>query len=770
MAKPPPIVAAEQDLSHLIQQWLATEIGLSQMTGDSPSHEGDGGQMPLDGQFHLLRQIFVTSPVGMAVVEAATCRIVVANPSLGHMLGCTVQDLIQLTLHDLILPDPAPILAGTFTGEETCAPQAPASLPKSCSTGLEVSLECSCRAKLGHRVWVNLSLTPLQTPRRSDAATPAADGEPIALTLATLEDITRRKQTEIALAAREARYRTLVSNLPGAVYRMRQKSTTASSGAPPWTMTFISDGIVDILGFSASDLIDAATLRYDHLVHPEDRHRVRRNMADAVARQVPFRLEYRCLSKGGQYRWVLDQGQVSWDEQRRCLDGVLIDITDLKTTEAQLAYRTSHDTLTGLPNRALFFSHLDRSLQTDATGSYPALAVLMIDIDNFKQINDCMGHSVGDQLLIEVSTRLRACLRSEDFVARLGGDEFGVQVNGVMGLAEITQLADAVRRTMQQPFVLGDHSLTVSVSLGITLQGQGSMVIYYQAQDMLRDAEIAMYRAKQQGRSQFALYDTSMQQRAIDRLELETALRDACSRHELVAYYQPIVHIDTMTLAGFEVLVRWQHPTKGLIPPDQFIPVAEEMGLILTIDDQMMTLACQQLSQWRRCIPQMPPIFLSLNLSTCHFTRPDMVKHITQVIQAHGLQPHQIKLEVTESALMDKSDITHRTLQTLSQMGFSLSLDDFGTGYSSLSYIHQYPMRTLKIDRSFIMNLHQRPESSQIVGAIIAMASSLKLDVVAEGVETQAHVDHLKQLRCQYGQGYWFAKPLPAAEAEAWLH
>ncbi|MFH7242554.1 MAG: EAL domain-containing protein [Spirulina sp.] len=771
MAKPSPIAVADQVLSRLVQQWLAAELSLSQMPGNSPGHEEDGGQTALDSQSHLLQQIFVTSPVGMAVVDTATCRLVVANPALGQMLGYTTQELTQLTLHDLILlPDANLPPTDPLTGEDSLKLKNVPALPDPCAMGLGISLERSCRSKLGHRVWVNLSLTPLQTPPCSVAAIPTAHGGAIDLTLATLEDITQRKQTEIALAAREDRYRTLVSNLPGAVYRMRQQPVMADPNASPWVMTFISDGIVDILGFSASDLVGPAALGRDDLIHPEDRHRVRRDMADAVARQVPFRLEYRCLSKDGQYRWVLDQGQVSRDNQRRCLDGVLMDITDLKTTEAQLAYRTSHDTLTGLPNRALFFSHLDRSLQTAATGSYPALAVLMIDIDNFKQINDCMGHGVGDQLLIEVATRLRTCLRSEDFVARLGGDEFAVQVNGVTRLVDITQLADAICRTMQHPFVLGDHSLTVSVSLGITLQGQGSMVLYYQAQDMLRDAEIAMYRAKQQGRSQFALYDTSMQQRAIERLELETDLRNACSRHELVVYYQPIIHLDTMTLAGFEVLVRWQHPTKGLVPPDYFIPVAEEMGLILAIDDQVMAIACQQLAQWQRGIPRMPPIFLSLNLSTRHFTRPDLVDQVTQTIQANGLQPHQIKLEVTESALMDKSDITHRTLQTLSQLGFGLSLDDFGTGYSSLSYIHQYPMRTLKIDRSFIMNLHRRPESSQIVGAIIAMATSLKLDVVAEGVETQAHVDYLKQLRCQYGQGYWFAKPLPAEEAEAWLH
>lgn len=571
------------------------------------------------------------------------------------------------------------------------------------------------------------------------------------------------------LATQENPYRTLISNLPGAVYRLRQLPLPRlGPETRPWELIFLSDGIATILGFSASAFTSGG-LDYSRLIHAEDRHRVNQERASAVANRGVFRLEYRCLAKDGQYRWVLDQGRWSHHGQQIYLDGVLIDITDIKTTEAQLAYRTSHDTLTGLPNRALLLNHLDRALQTDGSGTFPALAVLMLDIDNFKQINDCMGHSVGDQMLIEVSTRIHSCLHPDDFLARLGGDEFVVQVSDMAGLMEVTQLAERIRQTMQQSLDLDDLSLTISVSIGITLQGPGAMVIYHQAQDMLRDAEIAMYRAKQQGRAQFALYDTSMHQRAMERLELETALRNACTRHEFVVYYQPIVHLATNRLAGFEALVRWQHPTRGLVPPDCFIPMAEEMGIILDLDDCVMALACQQMAEWLRQWPHLPPLFLSLNLSTHHFTRPDLVDRLTQVLARAGLHPRQIKLEVTESALMDNSDVTRCTLKTLSQMGFGLSLDDFGTGYSSLSYLHQYPMHTLKIDRSFIINLHQHPEGSQIVGAIVAMATSLNLDVVAEGIETQAHVDYLKQLHCRYGQGYWFSRPMPATEVEPWL-
>jgi diguanylate cyclase (GGDEF)-like protein len=396
--------------------------------------------------------------------------------------------------------------------------------------------------------------------------------------------------------------------------------------------------------------------------------------------------------------------------------------------------------------------------------------VLILDADNFKQVNDCMGHSAGDQLLVEIATRLRTCLRPDDFIARLGGDEFVVQLNGIGGLMEVTQVAARIRRTMQKPFEVGELSITVSVSIGITLQGKGSMVIYHQAHDMLRDAEIAMYRAKQQGRSQFALYDTSMHQRAMERLELETALREACCQGDFVVYYQPIINLETDALAGFEALVRWQHPVRGIIAPDRFIPIAEEMGLILTIDELVLSLACQQMMQWQNRWPQLPPLFLSVNLSTQHFTSPDLVERVTEVLGATGLNPHQLKLEITESALMENSELTHHTLHALNRLGVCISLDDFGTGYSSLSYIHQFPMHTLKIDRSFVTNLHQRPESGQIVGAIMAMAKSLNLDVVAEGIETSHHVDYLKQLHCQFGQGYWFARPLESDAAEQLLN
>jgi diguanylate cyclase (GGDEF)-like protein/PAS domain S-box-containing protein len=734
-------------LPKVLALWLAAEKSLENLADDSS----------IDGVLNeeSFQRVFTAAPIGMVVFDRQSYRLRAVNPAVCQMLGYTVEGLMGLTLLD-ILSDPMPM-------EDQTSPGWQGDWAFHSKLMIGEPLERACRSRQGQMVWVRLCLTDLR-----------ATGDLAPMALATFEDITLRKRAELALAVRETRYRNLVSNLPGAVYRMSPKDTHTNTldGVENWEVEFISDGILDILGFPAAAFTTGKDRCYYRVIHPEDAPRVWLAIANAVAQQVPFRLEYRCLSKDGQLRWVLDQGQGLGDSQQRCkyIDGVLLDITDLKATEAQLAYRTSHDVLTGLPNRALFFKHLDRALQPGPGDESYSLAVLILDVDNFKQVNDCMGHSAGDQLLVEIATRLRTCLRPDDFIARLGGDEFVVQLNGIAGLMDVTQVADRIRRTMQNPFEMGELSITVSVSIGITLQGKGSMVIYHQAHDMLRDAEIAMYRAKQQGRSQFALYDTSMHQRAMERLELETALREACCQGDFVVYYQPIIDLATDVLAGFEALVRWQHPVRGIIAPDRFIPIAEEMGLILTIDELVLSLACQQMMQWQNRWPSLPPLFLSVNLSTQHFTSPDLVERVTEVLGATGLNPHQLKLEITESALMENSELTHHTLHALNRLGVCISLDDFGTGYSSLSYIHQFPMHTLKIDRSFVTNLHQRPESGQIVGAIVAMAKSLNLDVVAEGIETAHHVDYLKQLHCQFGQGYWFARPLESDAAEQLLN
>ncbi|NJL45942.1 MAG: EAL domain-containing protein [Leptolyngbyaceae cyanobacterium SM2_3_12] len=726
-------LAPNHSLAAVLRQWTVTTQNLAPLSKEAI-------QAPRE-EVHL-NQVFAAAPLGMVLFNPQTCQLTKVNAALCHMLGYSAQELMTMTWLDLMAQADRsrtePCINRFITREGQPRPLEP--------------LEHCFVSKLGQAVWVNVHLAKL---------TEESPQPPVAL--AMLENITARKQAELALEVGESRYRALVSNLPGAVYRMVCRGEGPRSYPPiaGWTVEFISEGITEILGFEIEEFTQVSG-RFSHLIDPDEAPSILREIATALTQQSPFRLEYRCLAKDGQPRWLLDRGQGVWDIENnlKYVEGVLLDITHLKTTEAQLAHRTSHDSLTGLPNRALFFKHLDRALLGRSNG-INQLAVLVLDVDNFKVINDSMGHSVGDQLLVEIAIRLRTCLRPDDFIARLGGDEFVVHIHNIAGLTDVTLVADRIEQVMKQPFELPDLPITVSVSMGITLQSENSIVIYHQAHDMLRDAEIAMYRAKQEGRAQFALYDTSMHEQAMERLELETALRLACSQKEFVVYYQPIMNLGSETLAGFEALVRWQHPVQGLIMPDKFIPIAEETGLILAIDDLVLATACEQMVHWQRQWPLMAPLSLSVNLSTRHFTRPDLVDWVAQVLTTTGLVPHRLKLEITESVLINNGEQARHTLEGLNALGVSISLDDFGTGYSSLSYIHQFPMHTLKIDRSFVAELNQRPESGEIVGAILAMAKSLRLEVVAEGIETDQHLVYLKGLDCKFGQGYWFSRPWP---------
>jgi diguanylate cyclase (GGDEF)-like protein/PAS domain S-box-containing protein len=695
------------------------------------------------------RQIFAAAPLGMVIFDRQTWCFQEVNAAVCRMLGYAASELMAMSLADIMV-------AADRASNDTCL----AALQGHREEGHPT--EQRCVTKQDEELWVNLYITEIKPTL----------GYP-ALALALLEDITPRKRAELAVEASEARYRTLVSNLPGAVYRLVPPvcSSEVSVQHQNWLVEFISEGIAEILGFSPKECAERTANQYFELIHPEDRSWVAKTIADAIVQRQPFQMEYRCLSFDSGIRWVLDRGQAIWDNHQRLsqIDGVLLDITDLKITEAQLAYRTSHDTLTGLPNRALFFKHLDRALEQAQINRAYQFAVLMLDVDNFKLINDSVGHGLGDQLLIEIAARLRTCLRPTDFIARLGGDEFAVHLGGSSGLTDVTQVADRIAKVMKQPFELRDLQIMVTISIGISLQNPDVSVIYHQAQDMLRDAEIAMYRAKQHGRSQFALYDTGMHELAIERLELETALRLACENQSFVIHYQPIFNLASGGLAGFEALVRWHHPHQGIVTPDKFIPIAEETGLIIDIDDFVLQRACQQMLLWQEQFPCLPQLFLSVNLSTRHFKRPDLIERIRNILRSTGFTPSRLKLEITESVFLEQSQPNHAILQAISDLGVKISLDDFGTGYSSLSYIHQFPLHALKIDRSFVMDLHRRPESNQIVRAILAMACSLNLEVVAEGIETGQQMNCLQSLMCQYGQGYWFAKPLDQKAAEQLL-
>jgi len=698
------------------------------------------------------QHIFQAALCGMAVVNRGTGVLLEVNPALCHLLDYRAAKLLRLGFLELFGPEPpAPPL-----------PLIPTAQPQ----------EYCLRTRQGQGRWVRLGVTALTGP-----GTGPETGA--GLVLVTMVNLTPQKQTLAALALSESRYRTLVDNLPGAVYQAIPDDPT--DPAPLWRLKNISDGIGPILACGPANLVGQPFYHRCALMQDDDRARVQTALQVALAEGRGFQVEYRCLSTTGQLRWLLDRGLPHWDNQGQLqhIDGVLLDVTNLKTAEAQLAYRTSHDVLTGLPNRALCLRQLDRALQQSQLATYP-FALLVLDLDNFRLINDGLGHEVGDALLIEVGHRLRSCLRPGDGLARLGGDEFGMQLAPVTNLGEVTQVAERIQQVMAEPFA--PHQLSLSLSIGITVQSlhaqpeadplahpqaeYRSSVIYHQAQDMLRDAEIAMYRAKAAGGTRFALYDITMHQRAMERLEVETSLRRACEQGEFAVHYQPIVNLTDNRIVGMEALVRWPHPVRGLLFPDRFMAVAEETGLVLEIDFWVMATACRQVMAWQATIPAAREVTVSVNFSTHHFAQDNFVERVRAVLAETGLPPSRLKLEITETVLMQGGDRPRRILEALARLGIRISLDDFGTGYSSLSYIHQFPMHCLKIDRSFVMNLPQHSavfdKGGDIISAIVALAASLGLTVIAEGVETPQHQRQLVALGCGYGQGYLFAKPLPS--------
>ena len=426
---------------------------------------------------------------------------------------------------------------------------------------------------------------------------------------------------------------------------------------------------------------------------------------------------------------------------------------ELEALSNRYRYDALHDALTGLPNRAHFQKQLRQVVTQDRL-----FTALYLDFDRFKAVNDSYGHAVGDALLVAIGARLEACMRPGDLVARLGGDEFAVLLADPSDITDAVQVAERLIQVFQAPIQVDNHTLYCTTSIGIVLS-DGDRT---SAENVLRDADIAMYRAKASGRSQYVVFEPSMRENIQARLELETDLRGAVEREELVVYYQPVLHGASGKLAGFEALVRWQHPEHGLISPGEFVPLAEESGLIIGIDRWVLKTACAQLTAW---LPHSPELTLSVNLSSRQFTRPDLAPFVASVLTEFYLEPRHLKLELTEGLLMDLSLGVRETLAALRKLGIKLHIDDFGTGYSSLSYLQRFDADALKVDRSFVMRMLDSEDSAELVRTIINMAHNLKMKVVAEGVETNKQYVQLRALGCEYVQGYLFSKPVPAAAA-----
>ena len=441
------------------------------------------------------------------------------------------------------------------------------------------------------------------------------------------------------------------------------------------------------------------------------------------------------------------------------------DITQRKAAEEHLHYAATHDALTGLPNRVFFTDGLECAAQRVRLHKMYRFAVLFLDVDNFKIINDSLGHPVGDRLLIAIAQRLQTILRRFDRIARLGGDEFAIIVEEIRHAEDAVQLARRIHQVFQSPFPIDGHKVFVTVSIGIAMGD----AVQGPASDLLRDADTAMYYAKAMGPGRHAVFDYAMHTHTVDRLHVESDLRNALEREDLRIHYQPIVSLATGRIEGLEALVRWEHPTRGPISPSIFIPIAEETGAILPLGRWVLHAACRQMRDWQACLPKDSPVVMSVNLSARQFAQPDVVEQVDQTLKETGLEPSYLKLEVTETAAMKDAEAAIAVLTRLKELGVRLSLDDFGTGYSSLSFLHRFPLDTLKIDRSFIQRIDDAGRNWEIVRTIGALAENLGMDVVAEGVETAVQRAVLHRLGCQYGQGYYFSRPIDGQAVQALL-
>ena len=496
-------------------------------------------------------------------------------------------------------------------------------------------------------------------------------------------------------------------------------------------------------------------------VHPEEIEAVQTDvMAHLLGHTPEFHCEHRLRAKDGSYKWVLSKGKAQWDADNNlfCMSGSITDITAQKDTQSRLLRDAFHDVLTGLPNHILFLDRLARALNGADQRNDHLFAVLYLDLDRFKDINDSFGHKVGDQLLVAVARMLEKSLRPGDMVAKLGGDEFAIFLGHLKHVGDATEAADRIQKQFMSPFSLDGHEVFTSASIGIALNTSPEN----QPEEILRNADTTMYRAKERGRGCFELFDKGIQERKASRFQLESDLRHALARDEFRVHYQPIISLDSWRITGFEALLRWEHPQQGFIPPMKFIPTAEETGVIIPLGLWVLGEACQQLRTWQELFPYNPPLTVSVNLSGKQFSQPGLVEAINHILIKTGIEARSLKVEITESAIIENLESATATLKQLKMLGIQISLDDFGTGYSSLSYLHRFPIDTLKIDRSFVTRMNL-PKNTEIIRTIVDLANNLGMDVIAEGVETREQIIQLTGMKCEYVQGYLLSKPIDGA-------
>lgn len=563
--------------------------------------------------------------------------------------------------------------------------------------------------------------------------------------------------------------RRMSSQLRASEERYSLSAQGANDGL--WDWDLVSDRIhyserwKSMLGFDPSEISDTPSEWFGR-VHPDDLPHVHKAIAaHRSGSAAQFECEFRILHCDQSYRWVLTRGLAVRDASGR--------VTRMAGSQSDITRGKAADPLTGLPNRVLFMDHLTSTANRRRTSGADHFAVLFLDLDRFKIVNDSLGHIAGDELLVAVARRLEACLRSTDVVSRtgdrstvsrFGGDEFVILVSGLAEPSNATLVADRIQSMLNEPLSLHGHEVSISASIGIAVSTAESQT----ADDMLRDADTAMYQAKAAGKSRWCLFDQSMRKQAVERLAVEEDLRRSIERKELKVHYQPIVELPSRRILGMEALLRWVHPTRGVVSPADFIPIAEEIGFIVEMGTWVLEEACRQTRTWQLEYPAHESMFVSVNVSTKQF-EPTLIDRVKDCLKRTGLSPQCLKLEITESAIMTEPKAAESILNRLREMGVQVSLDDFGTGYSSLSYLQNFKIDTLKIDRSFIARLGGVDGSDEIVRTIVNLAHNLGMQVTAEGIEDAAQHSRLRALSCECGQGYLYSRPVPEESMETLL-
>ena len=693
--------------------------------------------------------ILENSQVGIAYLKNGR-TLYKANQRLADILGYdSVQEMEGLSMEEFHLSHENFI----HFGKQHYLP-----LQENKATHIDYEL----RKKNGESIWVSLS------GKAIDTNVPADLNKGV---IWVVDDISEYKKLQNELRTQNNNLQKLLYNINGISWTFDLQKNQ---------FTYVAANSKDILGYTEEEWTDLDSWKM--MLHPDDREATAEYCANETYKGRDHLMEYRMLKKDGSVIWVLDIVTLGKDKEGNptTLYGFILDITkqkndqlkieedrkhlqatlnELQNKNALLDYQAHHDALTGLPNRTLYHDRIDQAIQK-AKRTGKKFALFFIDLDHFKEVNDSLGHETGDKLLIESSKRLQSCLRAEDTLARLGGDEFTVLIEDIKKLQDISHIAQHILDAFHHPFSFSGHDIYLSCSIGITLYPDDGVV----ATDLLKYADNAMYKAKEEGRDNFQFYKKEMTDLVFERMVLESNLRQAIVNNEFTLYYQPQYDALTRNIIGMEALIRWKHPALGLVPPSKFIPLAEESSLIIEIDNWVMKSAMKEVKAWYD--KGLNPGILSLNLAIKQLESPTFVERLKQTIQETEFNPAWLKLEVLERDVMKNPQESIEKLKLIHSIGIQLSIDDFGTGQSSLTYLKRFPLDQLKIDQSFVHDIHQDEEDDAIVLGIIALAQALKLDIIAEGVETKEQLDFLVQHNCTHIQGYYFSKPLNAAALE----